>query len=526
MKIERKTLISYLENQESIAKSDFDYLQQAQRLVNNDFLELDPKGISNNLLQFIIFNDTSLDYETKAKITLEYIKPKDNSKDNFESDFWTTKIKGLTTIIDIYEKYLKQLDYNFDLLFDNKYFPVNVKIELFNATRNSPRQVRVSYILQFEKTKMLFEYHFIHEDIIRLKAYYKDLSFLDLFKTINLNPQKSNLTHYKETMEYCNELRLKAGIQYIVNGKGVLLTSINRYSKMLLDNLNTTPHDGRVIIENELEYDERDNRESSEIKINVMPYIRVFSLLRKDYYFVSVNEVQPYKYDKSAINKLVLPEDYRMILNKLFTYDNNNIYKDLVLHKGGGLIILAEGETGTGKTSTAEVFAELREKPLYIINVEEIGTSLGEIEKNIKKILERIHKWDAILLFDEVDIFLSKRDDNLNKSAIVGIFLRLFEYFKGIIFFTTNRVNSIDEAVMSRVTLRIKYPNFNEDTREKIWKINLQEANIELKSVKKLATYPMNGRDIRNYIKLTSMLFGQDAKEDTIIDLIERFPKS
>jgi hypothetical protein len=35
----------------------------------------------------------------------------------------------------------------------------------------------------------------------------------------------------------------------------------------------------------------------------------------------------------------------------------------------------------------------------------------------------------------------------------------------------------------------------------------------------------MNGREIRNYVKLVSMLFEKEVNEVEIIELIERFPK-
>lgn len=310
-------------------------------------------------------------------------------------------------------------------------------------------------------------------------------------------------------------------------GKGIEI-EFDRYNALnnarnSFKNLNTSENDGKVIIENELEY--RYDEKNKNLFTTELPYIRVYSLLRKNYYFVHVEDLKEYQYDQTAIHKLVLPEDNKRVLNKLFSVNSRDIHQDLVVNKGGGLIILAEGESGTGKTSTAEVYAELKGKPLYVLQVEELGTSSNALESNLTKILNRIQKWNAILLFDEVDIFLSKRNENLEKSAIVGIFLRLFEYFNGILFFTTNRMNSLDEAVMSRVTLKIKYPKLDAISREKIWQQNLNASGLQIKSLSKLAAIEMNGREIRNYVKLASMLLENEVKEAEIIELIERFPK-
>ena len=49
------------------------------------------------------------------------------------------------------------------------------------------------------------------------------------------------------------------------------------------------------------------------------------------------------------------------------------------------------------------------------------------------------------------------------------VFLRYIEYFKGILFLTTNRVGQIDDAFISRVTVVLQYEHLTDDTRKKIW---------------------------------------------------------
>jgi len=365
------------------------------------------------------------------------------------------------------------------------------------------------------------------DSLLFLRGRNKDFTFGFLLEEINLFPQKCSLVEYNNLLQKAQEYKLRNGEQFLMVGKGIEI-EFDRYNALnnarnSFKNLNTSENDGKVIIENELEY--RYDEKNKNLFTTELPYIRVYSLLRKNYYFVHVEDLKEYQYDQTAIHKLVLPEDNKRVLNKLFSVNSRDIHQDLVVNKGGGLIILAEGESGTGKTSTAEVYAELKGKPLYVLQVEELGTSSNALESNLTKILNRIQKWNAILLFDEVDIFLSKRNENLEKSAIVGIFLRLFEYFNGILFFTTNRMNSLDEAVMSRVTLKIKYPKLDAISREKIWQQNLNASGLQIKSLSKLAAIEMNGREIRNYVKLASMLLENEVKEAEIIELIERFPK-
>ena len=67
----------------------------------------------------------------------------------------------------------------------------------------------------------------------------------------------------------------------------------------------------------------------------------------------------------------------------------------------------------------------------------------------------------AVLQFDECEIFLAQRGDGLERSAIVGIFLRMLDYYEGLLFLTTNRPDTLDYAIRSRVMLRLEYPDLD-----------------------------------------------------------------
>jgi AAA+ superfamily predicted ATPase len=99
------------------------------------------------------------------------------------------------------------------------------------------------------------------------------------------------------------------------------------------------------------------------------------------------------------------------------------------------------GPPGTGKTLTAEGISELLKCPLYMASAGELGTDSRFLESELQKILDICHAWGAILLLDEADVFLEKRNmHDIHRNALVSIFLRQLEYFQGILFLTTNRV--------------------------------------------------------------------------------------
>ena len=59
------------------------------------------------------------------------------------------------------------------------------------------------------------------------------------------------------------------------------------------------------------------------------------------------------------------------------------------------------------------------------------------------------------------------------KLTIV-VFLRVLEYYAGILFLTTNRVGDFDEAFGSRIHISLHYPPLSQKSTERIFKLNLR----------------------------------------------------
>jgi SpoVK/Ycf46/Vps4 family AAA+-type ATPase len=76
---------------------------------------------------------------------------------------------------------------------------------------------------------------------------------------------------------------------------------------------------------------------------------------------------------------------------------------------------------GVGKTATAEAVAQANKKPLFVITCGDLGFTPGEVENSLKDIFRLAHSWDCILLLDEADIFLSRRQlSDLKRNALVS----------------------------------------------------------------------------------------------------------
>jgi SpoVK/Ycf46/Vps4 family AAA+-type ATPase len=214
-------------------------------------------------------------------------------------------------------------------------------------------------------------------------------------------------------------------------------------------------------------------------------------------------------------------------LDSIFNSNQETLFGDIFHGRHGGIVVLANGPSGVGKTLTAEVFAEFQKRPLYSMEMSEIGTSVKEVEANLQRIFARAKKWNAVLLFDEADIFLSERvASDLERSAIVGIFLRLLDYYEGTFFLTTNRGDGIDKAFRSRVTLYLNYPELSPQTRKTIWQsmiaaagLNVTEDNVSWDDISEEG---LNGRQVRNQVRLLKLMYPDNQlKTSDIISSLE-----
>ncbi|RPA86473.1 hypothetical protein BJ508DRAFT_134217 [Ascobolus immersus RN42] len=244
---------------------------------------------------------------------------------------------------------------------------------------------------------------------------------------------------------------------------------------------------------------------------------------------------------KEGYARLVLPPGHKRTVRALVEQhfdakeskfqDEHQI--DIVKGKGKGLIILLHGAPGVGKTSTAETIAEKFARPLYPITCGDLGTTPTEVESKLELSFTLAHRWGCILLLDEADIFLGERTrEDFLRNSLVSVFLRVLEYYSGILFLTTNRVGALDEAFKSRIHLSLYYPPLEWDATQKIWLMNLewtekQRPYIQLKKNAIMAfalkhfgpdskntskVQPWNGRQIRNAFQTAIALAESEAK--------------
>ena len=151
-------------------------------------------------------------------------------------------------------------------------------------------------------------------------------------------------------------------------------------------------------------------------------------------------------------------------------------------------------------------------------------------EAQLREFLRLATTWKAVVLIDEADVFLEHRRSGTGpqaeKNALVAVFLRYLEYFSGIIFLTSNRVDVFDAAVTSRVHLALQYGPPPLALRLQLWNQRLSslgadELDLDIDEVLSVVRpVEMNGREISNTLN-TALTLARHAGGKLRLDHIE-----
>lgn len=246
--------------------------------------------------------------------------------------------------------------------------------------------------------------------------------------------------------------------------------------------------------------------EEGVLPVPVSTVLRVFDLGDGEPYMVHVSDLSEYVYDLSLRDKLILPDDQRELLDVLTT-DTQALTGDLIEGKSAGNVILAKGRPGVGKTLTAEVYAELVKRPLYAIHSGTLGTTPESVRAALESAFQVAKRLNLVLLLDEADVFVLERGDSIQQNAVCAEFLRTLEYFDGLLFMTTNRADSIDDAILSRCAAIIDYQAPGEEDARRIWKVlaALNEVTLSEDLLDTLleALPGISPRDMKMLLRLT-----------------------
>ncbi|ROV87890.1 hypothetical protein VMCG_10295 [Cytospora schulzeri] len=274
--------------------------------------------------------------------------------------------------------------------------------------------------------------------------------------------------------------------------------------------------------------------------------INGYSLRNRKWVQLDINLLQPVSYE-DGWNELVLPKGHRKMVQAMVeTLATESQLKtgvhdieqrqpqpsidkvgfDPVKQKGQGCVILLHGAPGVGKTSTAECVAAYTRRPLLPLTAGDIGYDPENVEAKLTEHFNVAQRWGCVMLLDEAD------KDDMQRNALVSVFLRVLEYYKGILILTTNRVGAFDEAFHSRIHLSLYYPTLGRDKTLEIFEMHFRRINKHNEERRQRGDAPIeaekrriqkywklnyealrwNGRQIRNAFQTAMALAEYDAR--------------
>jgi hypothetical protein len=143
--------------------------------------------------------------------------------------------------------------------------------------------------------------------------------------------------------------------------------------------------------------------------------------------------------------------------------------------RGRGVTGLFAGDSGTGKTMSAEVIANELGLDLYAVNLATVVDKyVGETEKNLERIFTEAAGVNGVLLFDEADAIFGKRSevrDAHDRYANIesAYLLQRMETFDGLAILATNLRANLDEAFTRRLDVVVDFPAPDPRHRHQLW---------------------------------------------------------
>ena len=441
------------------------------------------------------------------------------------------KIPRLEAIEDAMKVLMKTATTNKWLFTENEdghlvpWYVYRVKFEEADPTRMTPAQTAIEMAAIRRGQNITKSIHFGSDDkkgtmieMLEGKGY-----FLESEQVIK---------QYMEEVDYYSKICQQTGAQF--NATGSAFDLAERYShnletmerddaptKVVMDDLDAEGWTGdryntRERVTGQFWSDKTNKHEGEEdaeviVRLPLQPYVKAFDLAAHRFLMIHACDLKPYAWDNTLTDKLVLPPEHKDLVKILVT-GADLVMEDIIKGKTGGIIVISTGPPGSGKTLTAEVFSEGVKKPLYKVQCSQLGTNEEELEKHLQTVLARAERWKAILLIDEADVYVHERGNDIQQNAIVGVFLRVLEYYRGILFLTSNRETVIDDAILSRATAWIRYDLPDAEKLARIWRVLADQFKMELSSADIAALVKMpefmriSGRSIKNLLKLARLL--------------------
>jgi hypothetical protein len=185
-----------------------------------------------------------------------------------------------------------------------------------------------------------------------------------------------------------------------------------------------------------------------------------------------------------------------------------------------GVSALFAGESGTGKTMSAEVIARELGLVMYQIDLSAVVSKyIGETEKNLSVIFAEAQSSNAILFFDEADALFGKRSevkDAHDRYANIetAYLLQQIDNYDGIAILATNLRQNLDEAFTRRLDFVVDFPFPDVEYRTRLWAAHFPDEaplSSEVNLGELAERYRLSGGNIRNAALASAYLAAGDG---------------
>jgi hypothetical protein len=197
--------------------------------------------------------------------------------------------------------------------------------------------------------------------------------------------------------------------------------------------------------------------------------------------------------------------------------------------RGRGVTGLFAGDSGTGKTMSAEVIAAALGMDLYTVNLATVVDKyVGETEKNLERIFSEAAGINGVLLFDEADAIFGKRSevrDAHDRYANIesAYLLQRMETFDGFALLATNLRANLDEAFTRRLDVIIDFPAPDGERRRRLWDrcLGVAPPRSDDLDLDFLATaFELTGGHIRSAVVTAAYLAAEAARPVSMAHLV------
>jgi SpoVK/Ycf46/Vps4 family AAA+-type ATPase len=197
--------------------------------------------------------------------------------------------------------------------------------------------------------------------------------------------------------------------------------------------------------------------------------------------------------------------------------------------RGRGVTALFAGDSGTGKSMSAEVVAAALGMDLYTVDLSSVVDKyIGETEKNLERIFAEAAGVNGVLFFDEADALFGKRSevrDAHDRYANIesAYLLQRMESFDGVAVLATNLRANLDDALTRRLDVVVDFPVPDATLRRALWDRCLgsrvpRDADLDVDFC--ASAFELSGGNIRSAVVAAAYRAASEGRPVSTVDLV------